>query len=303
MTQEKCGLEQSSSHLFEILAPAKWHASVVFNSPHSGQIMPQSFVAQSRLGQADLRQSEDRSVDELFLGCLDAGAPMLRALASRAFVDLNREPYELDPRMFHESLPGYMNPGSPRVAAGFGTIPRLVADGFDIYRGRISLPDALARIDTYYKPYHRALAGLLNEAQLAEGLVLLVDCHSMPASAAKPAGVNSMPADIVLGDRFGLACAAEISTWIERFFAGSGLRIVRNKPYAGGFITETYGAPQHARHAIQVEINRSLYMNEVTSQLSAGFNALHDLLDSFALKLAEFIKDFNSISSFRQAAE
>ena len=265
--------------------------------------MPQSFIAQSRLGQSDLRQSEDRAVDELFQGCLEAGAPMLRALASRAYVDLNREPYELDQRMFLEPLPGFMNPGSPRVAAGFGTIPRLVGDGLDIYRGRISLQDALARIETYYKPYHRALAALLGEAQQAESFVLLVDCHSMPASAAKPGGAHSIPADIVLGDRFGLACDAEISSWVERFFVSRGLRTIRNKPYAGGFITESYGAPQHARHAIQVEINRSLYMNEVTSQFTAGFKKLRDLLDLFSLELAKFIKDFNSINSFKQAAE
>ena len=303
MAQEKCSLEQNGGHLFELLAPAKWHMPVVFNSPHSGQFMPQSFVAQSRLGQSDLRQSEDRAVDELFLGCLDAGAPMLRALASRAYVDLNREPYELDQRMFLEPLPGFMNPGSPRVAAGFGTIPRLVGDGLDIYRGRISLLDALARIDTYYKPYHRALAILLGEAQQAEGLVLLVDCHSMPASAAKPGGANSTASDIVLGDRFGLACAAEISLWIEQFFATRGLRTVRNKPYAGGFITETYGAPHHGRHVIQIEINRSLYMNEVTAALTQGFEVMRSMLDVFAIELVKFMKEFKSINNFKQAAE
>ena len=294
---------QTADCLFEILAPAIWHAPVVFNSPHSGHILPHTLINQSRLGPADLRQSEDRAVDQLFMGCLEAGAPMLRALASRAFVDLNREPYELDSRMFIEALPGYMNPGSPRVAAGFGTVPRQVGDGLDIYRGRIHLADALQRIETYYKPYHRALAELLQAAQNAEGLAMLVDCHSMPNSAARPDGARSKSADIVLGDKFGLACAAEISAWAEQFFVTRGLRIVRNKPYAGGFITETYGAPHHGRHVIQIELNRSLYMNEMTAQLTDDFQDLHQMLDIFALELAKFIKEFKSINSFKQAAE
>ena len=296
-------MAQSSGDLFEILAPALWHAPLVFNSPHSGEILPSILTEQSRLGEADLRQSEDRAVDRLFIGCLEAGAPMLRALASRAYVDLNREPYELDPRMFIEPLPGYMNSGSPRVAAGFGTVPRQVGEGFDIYRGRISLNDALQRIETYYKPYHRLLGELMQTAQNAEGLALLIDCHSMPGSAAKPSGAHSKSADIVLGDKFGLSCGAEISVWIEQFFAKHGLQTVRNKPYAGGFITENYGAPHHDRHAIQVEINRSLYMNEVTTQLSQSFTNLREVLNLFACELAKFIKELKSINSFKQAAE
>ena len=301
--EEQCGLKQSPDHLFEILAPAIWYAPIVFNSPHSGEFLPHTLLEQSRLGETDLRQSEDRAVDQLFMGCLDAGAPMLRALASRAYVDLNREPYELDPRMFLEPLPGYMNPGSPRVAAGFGTVPRQVGEGLDIYRCKISLKDALQRIETYYKPYHRALGELLHAAQNAEGLSMLVDCHSMPNSAAKPNGTHSKSADIVLGDKFGLSCAAEISAWTDQFFTTHGLHAVRNKPYAGGFITETYGAPHHGRHVIQVEINRSLYMNEVTSNLSNGFQGLREVLNVFAQDLAKFIKEFKSINSFKQAAE
>ena len=126
---------------FEILAPALWQVPIVFNSPHSGSVLPQGFLQSSRLSASALRQSEDCFVDELFCGCKDLGAPLLRALISRAFIDLNREPYELDARMFHESLPGHMNPGSPRVASGLGTIPKLVAEGEEIYRGKIHLED------------------------------------------------------------------------------------------------------------------------------------------------------------------
>lgn len=296
-------LTQNADYLFEILAPANWHAPVVFNSPHSGYVLPPALLEQSRLGPTDLRQSEDRAVDQLFLGCLEAGAPMLRALASRAYVDLNREPYELDPRMFIEALPGYMNPGSPRVAAGFGTVPRQVGDGLEVYRGRIHLPEALQRIETYYKPYHRTLADLLHTAQQAAGVSMLVDCHSMPNSAAKPQGARSKSADIVLGDKFGLACAPEISLWIENFFSARGLHTMRNKPYAGGFITETYGAPHHGRHVIQIEINRSLYMNEVTAALTQGFEVMRSMLDVFAIELVKFMKEFKSINNFKQAAE
>ncbi len=265
--------------------------------------MPQHFISQTRLGLAALRQSEDRAVDELFLGCLEAGAPMLRALASRAYVDLNREPYELDARMFKEALPGYMNPGSPRVAAGFGTVPRQVGEGVEIYRSRIPLSEAMARIETFYKPYHRTLAQLLQQVQNAEGMALLVDCHSMPCSAAKVGGANAHTADIVLGDRFGLACSAAIAGWIENFFAAQGLRTIRNRPYAGGFITESYGAPHHNSHAIQVEINRSLYMNETTSELTAHFKQLRALLDTFAVELAAFVNELNFSNNFKQAAE
>ncbi|WP_196504038.1 N-formylglutamate amidohydrolase [Aestuariivirga litoralis] len=292
-----------TEHLFELLAPARWQSAIVFDSPHSGSVMPDDFVSKTRLNARDLRQSEDSHVDALFSGCLAAGAPMLRALASRAYLDLNREPYELDQRLFFETLPGYMNPGSSRVAAGFGTIPRLVGDGHEIYRGRLMLADALARIENFYKPYHRQLKALLDEVHTATGTVLLVDCHSMPSSAARPSAGTSRAVDVVLGDRFGSACAAEITTLVEEFLTSRGLHVVRNRPYAGGFITEVHGAPQHNRHALQIEINRGLYLNEHTLELLPNFIALKPIFDRLARELSKLMDDFRVEQTALKAAE
>ena len=292
-----------TEHFFELLAPARWQAAVVFNSPHSGAVMPGDFVSKTKLTARDLRQSEDSHVDGLFSGCLDAGAPMLRALASRAWLDLNREPYELDPRLFVESLPGYMNPGSSRVAAGFGTIPRFVGDGHEIYRARLNLADALSRIEAFYKPYHRQLKALLDEVHTATGTVLLVDCHSMPSSAARPLPGMNRSVDVVLGDRFGSACSPGITGFVEDFLASRGLNVVRNRPYAGGFITEVHGAPQQNRHALQIEINRGLYLNEHTLELLPNFIALKPVFDRLARELSKVMDSFRMEQSTLRAAE
>ncbi len=287
-----------SSPYFEILAPSLWQVPVVFNSPHSGSILPESFLQCARLSPEALRQSEDCYVDELFSDCQSLGAPMLRALISRAYIDLNREPYELDARMFLEGLPGHMNPGSPRVAAGLGTIPKLVAEGEEIYRGKIHLSDALARIEQVYRPYHRTLTALLNECYNATGFALLVDCHSMPASAVKTPHVSS--ADIVLGDRFGAACAGDIADMAETLLQNVGFTVLRNRPYAGGFITETHGTPRHNRHALQIEINRSLYMDEKTQEKNSNFAAVRQQLQGMIKQLLAYL---SQEQQQREAAE
>lgn len=285
--------------LFDVQAPAIWHVPALFNSPHSGSVMPAEFLALSKLSRSVLRQSEDYLVDELFSGCVDHGAPMLRAHASRAWLDLNREPFELDARMFHETLPGYMNVSSPRVAAGFGTLPRYVGEGLEIYRGRLSLAEAQVRIESYYKPYHRLLTGLLNECHSRCGFVLLIDCHSMPE--AEGTARRGQP-DIVLGDRYGASCGSEISNAVEQFFKARGLKVARNKPYAGGFITEAHGSPHLGRHALQIEINRGHYMDESRQCRTAGFAPLKKLLDNFAASLDGLI---TSVTPFplQKAAE
>ena len=266
---------------FEVLRPTAWTAPVLFNSPHSGQRYEAAFLRSSRLSPTALRKSEDCYVDELFMRCLAHGAPLLRAHAPRCYIDLNREPYELDPRMFAGELPGYVNRASPRVAGGLGTIPRIVAEGEEIYRGRLSVTEAMTRIEQIYRPYHRALSALLDEVMKNHGAGLLVDCHSMPSSAL----AHALQADIVLGDRFGSACDEEITRFVEELLAARGLRTLRNKPYAGGFITQSHGAPRSGRHALQIEINRALYMNEATLEKSAGFVALQLVLDSVIAEL------------------
>ncbi len=277
---------------FEILPPAEWTAPAVFNSPHSGRDFPEDFLRQARLSRHTLRKSEDCYVDELFLSCVSHGAPMLRARVPRSYVDLNREPYELDPRMFSGDLPGYANTSSPRVAGGLGTIPRIVSEGEEIYRGRIDFAEARKRIEQVYLPYHRTLTALTNAVLAKVGEVLLIDCHSMPASAsAHVAPQVPGGADVVLGDRFGASCAEDISGFVEDALRGHGLRVLRNKPYAGGFITQNHGSPHRGQHALQIEINRSLYMNETTLEKTAGFNDVRAILDQLAAALLPYLEE------------
>lgn len=264
---------------FEIRAPRAWTSPAIFNSPHSGRAYTAEFLRQSRLSPQALRRSEDCYIDELFAGCLDHGAPLLLAHVPRSYIDLNREPYELDPRMFAGELPGYVNSASPRVAGGLGTIPRVVTEGEDIYRARLPAAEALSRIDRIYRPYHRTLSALVAEVFAKNGSVLLVDCHSMPSSASShisPARVP--PVDIVLGDRFGASCSEAVTGYLEELLRARGLGVLRNKPYAGGFITHSHGAPRSGRHALQIEINRALYIDETTLEKSQDFEPLRQAL-------------------------
>ena len=240
--------------------PAQWRYPLLFNSPHSGRNYPASFLSRSRLSPLALRKSEDFLVDQLFASALSAGAPLITVNFPRAYLDVNREPYELDPRLFGEKLPGFANSASVRVAGGLGTIPRVVCEGEEIYRSPLALSEALQRIETLYRPYHRALASVLAQGQARFGPCLLVDCHSMPSSAAHHGQVDAP--DIVLGDRFGVSAAADITALAEDLFRTQGFSVARNKPYAGGFIAQNYGAPRAGRHVLQIEINRALYMSE-----------------------------------------
>jgi N-formylglutamate deformylase len=245
---------------FEVDEPTVLAGPVVCNSPHSGRSYPAAFLAQSRLDLAVLRRSEDTFVDELFADSTRLGIPMMRAHFPRSFLDVNREPYELDPRMFDGRLPAFANTRSLRVAGGLGTIARIVGDAREIYGHRLPVDEALGRIERYYKPYHRELRRLILRAERAYGMAVLLDCHSMPSSTT---GHEERPrADIVLGDRYGTSCAPIITDVIEDTLRDLGYTVLRNKPYAGGFITEHYGDPAAGFHAAQIEINRALYMDE-----------------------------------------
>jgi len=267
---------------FTVVEPTDQTVPLVFNAPHAGAIYPQSFVDAARLDPLALRRSEDAYVDALFAGMSGLGAPMLVARFPRAYLDVNREPYELDPRMFDGRLPPYANTRSLRVAGGLGTIPRIVGDGQEIYAHKLPVAEAMRRIEWLYKPYHRALRQLVMRTQRRFGIVLLIDCHSMPSSSVTR-DENSR-ADIVIGDRFGTSCAAATSDRVAQCFERLGYRVARNRPYAGGFITEHYGEPAAGRHALQVEINRSLYMDERTMQRTEGFARLaSDITEVFSL--------------------
>lgn len=244
----------------EIIRPERQTLPLVFASPHSGSDYSPDFLASSRLDPISLRRSEDSFVHEIFACAPAMGAPLLHALFPRAFVDPNREPYELDPAVFRDRLPPYANTSSPRVAAGLGTIARVVANGTSIYRRKLTLEEGLARIRSYYWPYHEALRGLVESTKERFGYCILVDCHSMPSGGRGGRGAGA--AAFVLGDCHGTTCAPVVTQTAENALSAKGYTVVRNTPYAGGFVTRHYGKPQARVHALQIEINRNIYMDE-----------------------------------------
>jgi N-formylglutamate amidohydrolase len=284
---------------FEILEPAEWTAPVVFNSPHSGRVYPRSFLSAARLDLAMLRRSEDSFVDELILGVVGGGMPVMRAHFPRCYVDVNREPYELDPRMFDGRLPSFANTRSMRVAGGLGTVARVVGDAQEIYDRRLPVDDALRRIETLYKPYHRALRRLVTRVHRDFGATILVDCHSMPSTAG--AKDERPRADIVIGDRYGTSCVTRVTDMIEATLRGFGYSVSRNKPYAGGFITEHYGNPAAGFHSIQLEVNRALYMDERRYERTPSFASLAANLVCLAEELA--VLPIEELRPYRAAAE
>jgi N-formylglutamate amidohydrolase len=262
---------------------------VVFASPHSGTEYPNEFLAASRLSLMTLRRAEDSFVDELFADAPGMGAPLLRARFPRAYVDPNREPYELDPTMFAQPLPAYVNSASPRVAAGLGTIARLVANGEEIYSAKLDFAEACDRLESCYRPYHRALNDLIEGTRARFGFCLLIDCHSMPSVGGpmeQDAGRERV--DFVLGDRFASSCGRRVVDRVERVLRGFGYAVARNTPYSGGFVTQHYGRPADGLHALQIEINRSLYMDELAMKRGPGF-------DDLRRRVAELIGDLSAI--------
>lgn len=256
---------------FEVLAPAEQTLPFIFSSPHSGRVYPKAFLQATRLDGTAIRRSEDSFVDEIVGAAPSLGAPLLKAHFPRAFVDPNREAYELDQAMFDAPLPHYVNTRSPRVLAGLGTIARVVRDGAEIYKNKLSFQEALTRIDTYYKPYHATLRGLLESTHKTFGHAVLIDCHSMPSVGGPlDQDIGASRPDIILGDRFGTSCARRLTDTIERVLTLQGFAVVRNNPYAGGYTTEHYGRPMVGLHTLQIEINRALYMDEERIERTAG---------------------------------
>jgi len=284
---------------FEIIEPAEWRGPAIFNSPHSGNVYPRAFLTTSRLDVATLRRSEDSFVDELILGVVGRGHPLMRAHFPRCYVDVNREPYELDPRMFDGRLPSFANTRSMRVAGGLGTVARVVGDAQEIYGQRLPVDDAIRRIEGLYKPYHRALRRLFTRVHRNFGAAVLVDCHSMPSTAG--AKDDRPRADIVLGDRYGTSCVPVMVETVEATLRGQGYVVSRNKPYAGGFITEHYGNPAVGLHAIQLEINRALYMDERRYERSASFARLAADLELLSDRLSGI--PIQELRPYRAAAE
>jgi N-formylglutamate amidohydrolase len=245
--------------------PAHQILPVVVASPHSGRDYPVDFVERSPLSPLRLRSSEDSFVDEIFAAAPKSGAPLLQALFPRVYVDVNREPYELDPAMFVDTLPPYVTTRNARIAAGLGTIARVVSNSEPIYGEKLSFAEVNQRIQRYYDPYHRALASLIEETRALFGYCILLDCHSMPSGATSQRGPRSgttRPVDAVLGDCHATACDPLVTNEAERHLAELGYVVRRNNPYAGGFVTRHYGRPSEGVHALQIEINRGAYMDE-----------------------------------------
>ncbi len=276
---------------FDVVEPPRLECPLVFSSPHSGNIYPRRFLESARLDAMALRRSEDAFVDDLIAGVPSLGAPLIRARFPRAYLDLNREPYELDPRMFDGRLPGFVNTRSVRVAGGLGTIARVVGESQEIYANRLSVAEGLARIDRLYKPYHARLRGLLERAHRTFGIAVLVDCHSMPSmpTLALPSSEKRIKTDFVVGDRYGTSSSVHFVEAIENAMRKLTYIVQRNKPYAGGYITEHYGVPANGYHAIQIEINRSLYMDERHLVRTEQFAAVANDLTTIAMALAASI--------------
>lgn len=272
---------------WSVLAPADQTVPLVFASPHSGDVYPPEFVAASWLDPVALRRSEDAFVDRLFAAAAEYGAPLLRAHFPRAYVDPNREPFELDPAMFDGPLPDYVNTTSPRVVAGLGTVARVVASGENIYRGWLVFDEVRRRIDAHYFPYHATLEKLIADTVERFGACVLVDCHSMPSvGGPMDADTGLQRVDAVLGDCHATSCASSVTDAAEQALADVGFVVGRNMLYAGGFTTRHYGRPADGVHALQIEINRALYMDEDLVEPGPNFGQVAARLQAVVMALA-----------------
>lgn len=274
-----------TSDAFRLTLPDLRTSSVVFASPHSGSAYAPAFLAQSVLDERVIRSSEDAFVDELFDTVPVAGSPLLLALAPRAFIDMNRSPDELDPALI-EGIG--RNSHNPRISSGLGVIPRVVAGGRAIYRGKLSLAEAEARLRRFWHPYHRALAGLTEEVRAEFGQAVLIDCHSMPHEAIEAhTRPGHLRPEVVLGDRYGATAGREVMDRVEAAFAAAGLRVGRNAPFAGAYVAQAYGRPSRGVHVVQVEIDRALYMDEVRVEPLAGFEGFRQLISGVVAELVQ----------------
>jgi N-formylglutamate amidohydrolase len=267
---------------FDLHLPEYQRVPFVFASPHSGRLYPHSFVEASRLSATSLRRSEDAFVDELFSCAAGLGAPMIAARFPRAFLDVNRAAGELDAAMFDSALPMAVETPSVRVNSGLGVIPRVVRDGAEIYRGKIAPGEAEARLTRLYRPYHATLSRMIEETRARFGTAVLIDCHSMPSAAAIP--------DVVLGDRYGMSATHSLMRRAEHAFERNGFSTARNTPYAGGYCTHLYGRPMLGVHALQIEINRALYLDEERIEPTPRFAGI-------AARIAHALGDLTAIDA------
>jgi N-formylglutamate amidohydrolase len=284
---------------FSIARPKAERASpIVVTSPHSGCDYPAAFLAASRLSAHDLRQSEDMYVDALFSEAANFGATLISARYPRSFVDLNRSANEIDPNLVEDDLPIHREQSLPRVQAGLGTIPRIVAEDTPIYDDKLSIVDIAQRMREIYHPFHATLEREVTSLHNSFGAALLVDAHSMPSLATRNSAPRNRSAqiDIVLGNCHGRACSERVTDFVNQYFRRSGYTIALNRPYAGGYITSHFGRPHTASHAIQIEINRALYMNEASYEMTANFDSLKADLSGLVAALTAAWRDIMPVS-------
>ena len=265
---------------FRLERPMRQTSPFVFASPHSGRRYPPSFVATSRLSPIALRRSEDAYADELFAGVVGLGAPLVSAEFPRTYVDANRAATELDGQMFEAALHLDVDTPSARVAAGLGVIPRVVRDGIEIYHGKLSPSEAELRLTSFYRPYHAALAKLVDETFARFGTAIVIDCHTMPSGPSVPA--------IVLGDCYGASVSPSLLRQTERAFETCGFSTARNAPYAGGYTTHLYARREAGVHALQIEVNRALYLDEERIEKTARFAEIRERLTAALSRIMAF---------------
>lgn len=261
-------------------------APVLFASPHSGVHYPVAMRDGLRVPLMDLRRTEDAFVHELFEDAPRAGGQLIYANYARGYVDLNRDARELDPSMFVDGAPRKVAVPSARVEAGLGCLPRVAARGEPIYAGQLSREEGEYRLSQVHDAYHGYLRSSLEHFCEVTGVAVLIDCHSMPS---RQPGRRKL-ADIVLGDRFGSSCDNRLTGVAERAFRKLGYSVARNAPYAGGYTTRCYGRPKRGVHALQIEINRGLYMDEQSVTKRANFDTVRQDMAAVSMALADFAR-------------
>ena len=280
---------------YRLREPGRLTTSAVFNSPHSGRDYPDALIARTRLPALKLRASEDALVDELFAAAPEHGAPLLCATAPRAWLDLNRAPGELDPALIEGVRLSGLN---QRLAAGLGVIPRVVSEGAEIYNGKLTLAEAEERIDAIHIPYHRRLEALLVRARDSFGAAILFDCHSMPSEALRAAPrVRGRCPEIALGDRFGAAAGRAIMSMTQEAFERAGFVVARNAPFAGGYITQRYGRPARGMNAVQIELDRGLYLDQQRLKPGPGFDEMRARLSGVVAELVRIMPEFSRLAA------
>ncbi|OYW89557.1 MAG: N-formylglutamate amidohydrolase [Caulobacterales bacterium 32-67-6] len=263
------GIMTTDGASFAITRPpaAAPETALVFASPHSGETYPDDMGAVAGLARASLKSAEDALVGALVRAGPAQGAPLIEGRIGRAYLDLNRDPGELDPDLIVDAD----RPVGAKTRAGYGVIPRLSGDGLDLYDRRLSLAEAQARIRTAHAPYHTALAELMEQTRARRGRAVLIDWHSMPTRA--------VGAEVVLGDRHGSSCQARLTRRLRDLFEGLGWRVALNHPYAGGWSTQVWGRPADGYEAIQIELSRKLYLDEATQTPNAAHAATRKALN------------------------